>query len=429
MLDIKAIRENPDKVKERLNSRNTDYTKEIDEILELDKQRRTLIGQVEEMKAEQNRTNKEIGKLKKEKKDCTPIFAKMKELSGQIKAKDEELRKIASELNSKIMYLPNLPSETTPIGKDENDNVVIRTWGEPREFEFEVKPHWDIGTDLDILDFERAAKITGARFSMFKGKGAQLERALINFMLAKHTGEQDYEEISTPFIINRASLTGTGQLPKFEEDAFYLEKEDYFLVPTAEVPVTNLYRDEIIDYSKLPINYTAYTPCFREEAGSAGRDTRGLIRNHQFDKVEMVKFSKKEDSYDELEELTKDAESILQDLNIPYRVIELSTGDLGFSAAKTYDIEVWMPSYNKYVEISSCSNCEDFQARRANIKTRSENSKKPELVHTLNGSGLAVGRTFAAILENYQNEDGSVTIPEKLVPFMGGVTEIAVENL
>ena len=427
MLDIREIRENPEEVIAKLNSRNADYSSDINEILELDKKRRDIIQEVEAQKAQQNKSSKEIGKLKREGKDCSDIFKQLKELSNSIKSKDEELRTIQKELNSKILELPNLPNESVPVGVDETDNVEVRRWGTPREFDFDIKAHWDLGKDLDILDFERASKLAGSRFSMFKGKGAQLERALVNFMLAKHTGEHGYEEISTPFMVNRETMTGTGQLPKFEEDAFHLEKEDFFLVPTAEVPVTNLYRDEVIDFDSLPLKYTAYTPCFREEAGSAGRDTRGLIRNHQFDKVEMVKFSKSEDSYDELESLTQDAEAILQALEIPYRVIELSTGDLGFSAAKTYDIEVWMPSYNNYVEISSCSNCEDFQARRANIKTKREGQKRNELVHTLNGSGLAVGRTFAAILENFQNEDGSITIPEVLVPYMNGMTEIKNE--
>lgn len=424
MLDIKDIRQNPEDIKNRLNTRNGDYTKDIDEILALDKKRREIISEVEEMKARQNKVSKQIGQFKKEGKDCTEIFKEMKVLSTDIKERDSELSNIETELRNKLLIIPNLPNESVPVGESEEDNVEIRRWGEPRTFDFEIKPHWDLGKDLDILDFERAAKLAGARFSMFKGKGAQLERALINFMLAQHTIEQDYEEISTPFMINRATMTGTGQLPKFEEDAFHLEKEDFFLVPTAEVPVTNLYRNEVLDKEILPLKYTAYTPCFREEAGSAGRDTRGLIRNHQFDKVEMVKFSTKEDSYKELEELTRDAEAVLQELNLPYRVVELSTGDLGFSAAKTYDIEVWMPSYNRYVEISSCSNCEDFQARRANIKTKDKETKRNELVHTLNGSGLAVGRTFAAILENYQNEDGSISIPEKLIPFMNGVATI-----
>lgn len=429
MLDIRTIRENPEETLKRLNSRNTDYTEQLENVLNLDQKRRELLGEVENMNALRNETSKKIGVYKKEGKDCTDIFKDMKVLSNQIKEKNEQLKQIETELNQSILYLPNMPKEDVPIGKDEEDNVEIRTWGTPKDFDFEVKAHWDLGNDLDILDFKRASKITGARFSMFKGLGAKLERALIQFMLDIHTQEQGYTEISPPFMVNRASMTGTGQLPKFEEDAFRIEKEDFFLVPTAEVPVTNIYRDEILAPEDLTIKFTAYTPCFREEAGSAGRDTRGLIRNHQFDKVEMVKFANADNSYEELESLTNDAEEILKRLELPYRVIELSTGDLGFSAAKTYDIEVWMPSYDRFVEISSCSNFEDYQARRANIKTRNKDTKKTELVHTLNGSGLAVGRTFAAILENYQNEDGSVTVPEALQPYMNGVKVIEKDQL
>jgi len=348
----------------------------------------------------------------------------MKILSEEIKVLDEEVRKIDDEIKKALLNIPNTPNPSIAVGKDEQDNVEIRKWGTPNSFNFDIKPHWDLGTDLDILDFERAAKITGARFSIFKGKGARIERAIINFMLSVHSDEHGYTEMSPPFIVNRESMTGTGQLPKFEDDAFTLAGKDLFLIPTAEVPVTNYHRDEILKEEDLPICYVAYTPCFRKEAGSAGRDTRGLIRNHQFDKVEMVKFSHPDHSYEELEKLTMNAEKILQYLKIPYRVIELCTGDLGFSSAKTYDIEVWMPSYNKYVEISSCSNFEDYQARRANIKFRDNTTQKPRFVHSLNGSGLAVGRTLAAILENYQQEDGSVIIPDILVPFMGGVTTI-----
>lgn len=429
MLDIRTIRENPEEALERLNSRNTDYTEQFNEVLALDEERRKLLNEVESMNAHRNETSKKIGVYKRNGEDCTELFKEMKVLSNEIKEKNEELKNIEEKFNNAILYLPNLPNKSVPVGKDENDNPEIRRWGEPRDFDFEIKAHWDLGTDLDILDFKRAAKITGARFSMFKGLGAQLERALIQFMLDIHTREQGYTEISPPFMVNRASMTGTGQLPKFEEDAFRLEREDFFLVPTAEVPVTNIFRDEILNPEELTIKYTAYTPCFREEAGSAGRDTRGLIRNHQFDKVEMVKFANAENSYDELESLTDDAEEILRRLEIPHRVIELSTGDLGFSAAKTYDVEVWMPSYDRFVEISSCSNFEDFQARRANIRTRNKDTKKTELIHTLNGSGLAVGRTFAAILENYQNEDGSITIPEALRPYMNGLEKIEKDQL
>ena len=419
MLDIKKIRENATEVLAGLNSRNGNYS--LDRILELDKQRREILQQVEELKNRKNTVSKEIPKRKKSGEDLAPLFEEMKQVSDKIKSYDDTLKTIEEELHQSLLYLPNVPNANVTVGTDDTDNKEIRTFGEPKAFDFEVKPHWDLGTDLDILDFERAAKITGSRFSMFKGKGAKLERALISFMLNMHTIDHGYIEVSPPFMVNRASMTGTGQLPKFEEDAFHLPKEDYFLIPTAEVPVTNIYRDEILDADQLPQKFTAYTPCFREEAGSAGRDTRGLIRNHQFDKVEMVKFVHPDFSYDELESLTLNAEAILQALGLPYRVVELCTGDLGFSSAKTYDIEVWMPSYGRYVEISSCSNFEDFQARRANIRFRDPETKKTRWVHTLNGSGLAVGRTFAAILENYQNADGSITIPEQLRPLMGNM--------
>jgi len=422
VLDIKQIRENPEEIEARLNTRNGEFS--LKDVLALDEKRRDIIGDVEQMKAKQNAVSKEIPKLKKKGKDCAPVFAEMKELSAEIKEKDDELKATDEALRNALLYIPNLPNKDICLGESDADNREVRRWGEPRQFDFDIKAHWDLGTDLDILDFERAAKVTGARFSAFKGAGARLERALINFMLLMHTNEHGYTEISPPFIVNRASMTGTGQLPKFEEDAFHLEKEDFFLTPTAEVPLTNFHRGEIIDYDDLPVKYTAYTPCFREEAGSAGRDTRGLIRNHQFDKVEMVKFAAPDKSYDELESLTNDAEAILQALEIPYRVVELCTGDIGFSAAKTYDVEVWMPSYGRYVEISSCSNCEDYQARRANIRTRDPETNKTMFVHTLNGSGLAVGRTLAAVLENYQNADGSITIPQKLRHMMGGMEEI-----
>ena len=423
MLDIKRIRENPEAVVKALNSRNSG-TFSVDHILELDDKRREIIGRVEQLKAKKNQVSKEIPQRKLAGEDLQPLFKEMKEVSEDIKKDDEALADIEKQLRDELLVLPNIPNPDIAYGLDDSDNREVRKWGEPRKFDFEPKAHWDLGTDLGILDFDRAHKLTGARFSMFCGQGAHLERALINFMLYVHTVEQDYTEMSTPYMVNRASMTGTGQLPKFEEDAFHLEKEDFFMVPTAEVPLTNTFRGEILDNDMLPIHFTAYTPCFREEAGSAGRDTRGLIRNHQFDKVEMVKFARPSESYDELEKLTNDAEEILQQLKIPYRVVELCTGDVGFSAAKTYDIEVWMPSYNRYVEISSCSNCEDFQARRANIRYRDPITKHTQYVHTLNGSGLAVGRTFAAVLENYQNADGSVTIPEKLVHFMGGITKI-----
>lgn len=344
----------------------------------------------------------------------------MREVGDQIKELDEELRVIEEELNALLLSIPNLPHETVPIGDTEDDNVEIRKWGELPQFDFEPKPHWDVATELGIIDFERAAKVTGSRFVFYKGLGAKLERALMSFMLDLHTEQHGYTEMLPPYLVNRASLTGTGQLPKFEEDVFLVEKKDYFLIPTAEVPVTNYYRDEILSAKDLPAKFAAYSACFRSEAGSAGRDTRGLIRQHQFNKVELVKFVKPEDSYDELEKLTNDAEKVLQLLGLPYRVVAICTGDLGFTAAKKYDLEVWLPSYNTYREISSCSNFEDFQARRANIRFRREPKAKPEFVHTLNGSGLAIGRTVAAILENYQQKDGRVRIPEALRPYMGG---------
>lgn len=415
MLDIKLIRNDKENVKNGLKKRHGEFP--IDEIIKLDEERRTIITNVEAKKAEQNQVSKSIGQLKKEGKDLGPIFAKMKDLSNEIKEEDEKLRKLEAEIEKKLLYIPNVPDESVPEGLDDSDNVEIRKFGEPRKFDFEPKAHWDLGVDLGILDFERASKVSGARFSIFKGLGAKLERSIYTFMLDTHTGDGKYTELSVPYLVNRSAMTGTGQLPKFEEDAFHIPSKDFFLVPTAEVPVTNFRKDEIIANEELPLYYTAYTACFRQEAGSAGRDTRGLIRNHQFDKVELVKLVKPEESFEELEKLTADAEKILQLLEIPYRVVLLSSGDLGFSSTKTYDIEVWMPSYGRYVEISSCSNFGDFQARRANLKYRDEDGKV-RLLHTLNGSGLAVGRTFAAILENYQNEDGTVTIPEVLKHYM-----------
>ena len=371
------------------------------------------------MKNRQNTVSKEIPKLKKAGEDTTAIMAEMKTLSAEIKELDGQLAEIEKELKDTLLGIPNTPYKDVQIGEDDTQNVELRKFEEPKEFTFEPKAHWDIGTDLDILDFDRAAKISGARFTVYKGLGARLERAVINFMLDLHTIDQDYVEILPPFMVNRAAMTGTGQLPKFEEDMFYVPQKDFFLIPTAEVPVTNLRAQEILPEAELPVYYTAYTPCFRAEAGSAGRDTRGLIRQHQFQKVELVKFVKPSTSYDELESLTNDAEEVLKRLGLPYRVVRLSSGDLGFSSAMTYDIEVWMPSYGRYVEISSCSNFEDYQARRANIRYRNEETGKAEFVHTLNGSGLAVGRTVAAILENYQQEDGSVVIPEALRKYMG----------
>ena len=422
MLDIRRIRKNPEEIKKALEKRHGNFP--IDEVLELDKNRRSLLTQVEEMKAKQNSVSKEIPKLKKEGKDPASLLEEMKQLSDRIKEMDVEVKEIDQKLKDTLLHIPNTPHETVAEGISDEDNVEIRKWQEPTKFDFEPKAHWDLGAHLDILDFERASKLTGTRFTLFKGAGALLERALINFMIDLHVVDHGYREMATPFMVNRDSMTGTGQLPKFESDMFHIPSKDYFLVPTAEVPLTNLYRDEILEEEALPAYYVAYTPCFRQEAGSAGRDTRGLIRNHQFDKVELVKFSLPDNSYDELERLTNNAEEVLKRLGLPYRVVMLSTGDLGFSSAKTYDLEVWMPSYGRYVEISSCSNFEDFQARRANIRFRRKDNKKVEYVHTLNGSGLAVGRTLAALIENYQQEDGSLIIPEALRPYTRGLERV-----
>ena len=417
MLDIKLIRENPDKVKAAMKTRNKDMDAVVDEILAIDKQVRELTQKADALKAEQNAASKQIPQIKKEGGDISEIMARMNAIKEEVKVLDAEKAELAAKQKTMMYEFPNVPSDTTPVGKDDSENVEIRRWGEPRSFDFEAKAHWDIGADLGLLDPETAAKVTGARFHFYRGLGARLERAIINFFLNTHT-ENGYTEVFPPFMVNRASMTGTGQLPKFEEDAFKLTN-DYFLIPTAEVPVTNMYRDDIMDGAQLPMSFCAYSACFRAEAGSAGRDTRGLIRQHQFNKVELVKFAKPEESYAELEKLTNDAERVLQLLGLPYRVVALSSGDIGFSSAKTYDIEVWMPSYGRYVEISSCSNFEDFQARRASIRFKNGPKEKAQLVHTLNGSGVAVGRTTAAILENYQNADGTVTIPEALVPYMG----------
>ena len=418
MLDIKRIREDYDNVKAAVEKRcKGDFG--LSEVPGLDIQRREILLKVEQMKNRQNTVSKEIPKLKKAGEDPPAVMAEMKELSAEIKELDAKLTEIEKKLKDTLLGIPNTPYKDVQTGEDDSDNLELRKFHEPRNFSFEPKAHWDIGTDLDILDFDRAAKISGARFTVYKGLGARLERAVISFMLDLHTIDQDYVEILPPFMVNRAAMTGTGQLPKFEEDMFYVPQKDFFLIPTAEVPVTNLRAQEIMAEAELPVYYTAYTPCFRAEAGSAGRDTRGLIRQHQFNKVELVKFVKPETSYDELEKLTSDAEEVLKRLEIPYRVVRLSSGDLGFSSAMTYDIEVWMPSYGRYVEISSCSNFEDYQARRANIRYRNEETGKAEFVHPLNGSGLAVGRTVAAVLENYQQEDGSVIIPEALRKYMG----------
>ena len=418
MIDIKILRNEPEKLIEALKRRKEDRI-DIDGLLALDKERREILFKVEQMKNQQNTISKQIPAFKKEGKDTAPIFAEMKVLSDDIKKLDEEIRQLDEKIDTIMYTIPNIANETVPEGDTDEDNVEIRKFMEPTKFDFEPKAHWDLGDDLGILDAATAAKITGTRFTVYKALGAQLERAVINFYLDTHTRENGYTEIFPPFMVHRNSMVGTGQLPKFEEDAFKVANTDYFLVPTAEVPVTNMHRDEILDGSKLPLKYCAYTACFRAEAGSAGRDTRGLIRQHQFNKVELVKFTKPEESYAELEKLVNDAESVLKLLKIPYRVVKICIGDLGFTAAMKYDIEVWMPSYGRYVEISSCSNFEDFQARRANIKYKNSVKDKAQLVHTLNGSGVAIGRTVAAILENYQNEDGSVTIPEVLRPYMG----------
>ena len=422
MLDVKLLRTDIESVKAALAKRNKNYN--IDEFTKMDIERRELIGKTEELKKRQNADSKEIPKLKKEGKDTTELMADMKKLSEQIKELDAQVSEVDEKLNKFLLTIPNTPYKLVPSGEDDTENEEIRKWGEPTKFDFEFKPHWDLGEELNILDPATAGKITGSRFTVYKGLGARLERAIINFMLDLHVDKQGYVEVFPPFMVNRKSMTGTGQLPKFEEDAFKVEGTDYFLVPTAEVPVTNMYADMILDGKDLTIKHCAYTACFRAEAGSAGRDTRGVIRQHQFNKVEMVKFARPENSYDELETLTNDAEDILKALGLPYRVVRLCGGDLGFSAAMTYDIEVWMPSYNRYVEISSCSNFEDFQARRANIKFKDNVKDKARLVHTLNGSGLAVGRTTAAIMENYQQPDGSIIIPEVLRPYMGGIEKI-----
>ncbi len=423
MLDLKRIRNELDQMKAAM-ARRGEKEVDLDAVVDLDEKRRTLLQEVEQMKSEQNAVSRDIPQMKKAGEDTTEIMAKMKDLSTQIKELDGQVAEVDSQLYEMMLRIPNIPHPDVPQGETDEDNVEVRTWGTPTQFDFETKAHWDIGTDLDILDFERAAKVTGARFTLYRGLGSRLERSLINFMLDLHTEEHGYTELMPPFMVNRQSMTGTGQLPKFEEDTFRIPQKDYFLVPTAEVPVTNIHRDEIIPEEDLPLMYAAYTPCFRSEAGSAGRDTRGLIRQHQFNKVEMVKFTTPETSYQELETLTANAEEVLKRLNIPYRVVKISTGDLGFTAAFKYDVEVWMPSYNRYVEISSCSNFEDFQARRANIRYRPKEGGKVQFLHTLNGSGLAVGRTLAAILENFQQADGSVAIPEVLQGYMGGVEVI-----
>jgi len=423
MLDIRFLRENSELVKQKLDARGSGI--DLADFLSIDERRREVLGKIEVLRAERNRASDEIAKMKKEKKEVDPsVFASMKELSSQVKALDEDLKRVEQETNDFLMTIPNMPHDSVPVGRTEEDNETVRTWGEVPQLSFEPKEHWELGEKLGVLDFDRAAKIAGSRFSLYKGAGARLERALINFMLDLHTEDHHYTEILPPFIANRTTMTGTGQLPKFEEDLFKLEGLDYFLIPTAEVPLTNIFQKEILNEEDLPVYFVAHTPCFRKEAGSYGKDTKGLIRQHQFNKVELVKFSKPEDSYDELERLLNNAEEVLKRLGIHYRVVNLCSGDIGFSAAKTYDIEVWLPGQGVYREISSCSNFEDFQARRAGIRYRKKGVKKTEFVHTLNGSGLAVGRTVVAVLENFQQADGSVLIPEVLQPYMGGLKRI-----
>ncbi|OQY55733.1 MAG: serine--tRNA ligase [Desulfobacteraceae bacterium 4572_88] len=422
MLEIKFVRQNLSEVQQMLSRRGD--TADLDTFRDCDEKRREILFEIEDLRHRRNTVSEQIAEKKKSGDDAETLVLEMREVSARVKQLEKTLSGHEETVSEILMGIPNIPHSSVPVGKDESDNPVLKQVGEPPKFEFEPKPHWDLGESIGILDFERAAKITGARFPLYLGAGARLERALISFMLDIHTTEHGYKEILPPFMVNRKSMTGTGQLPKFAEDLFKLEDWDYFLIPTAEVPVTNIYQGEILDEDMLPIYYTAYTPCFRSEAGSYGKDTRGLIRQHQFNKVELVKFANPETSYDELETLLDNAETILRRLEIPYQVITLCTGDLGFSAAKTYDIEVWMPAQGVYREISSCSNFEDFQARRANIRFKKKGKKGTSLIHTLNGSGLAVGRTFAAILENYQRADGSVIIPEALRPYMNGMGKI-----
>lgn len=424
MLDIKLLRNNFEEVEKALSTRNEDF--DLSKFKTLDNRRRELLGEAEALKAKQNAVSKQVPVMKKEGIDVTPVLEEMKKLSEEVKALNIEVSQVEEELNSYMLTIPNIPNPTVPQGTTDEDNVEIRKFGEPTKFAFDPKPHWDLGSQLGIIDPETAAKVSGSRFTFYKGAGARLERAIMNFFLDTHTEKHGYTEVFPPFMVSRESMTGTGQLPKFEEDAYKVlgDGKEYFLVPTAEVPVTNMYREQILDGSQLPIKHCAYTACFRAEAGSAGRDTRGLIRQHQFNKVELVKFTKPEDSYEELEKLTHDAEDVLQMLKLPYKVVKICIGDLGFTAAMKYDIEVWMPSYGRYVEISSCSNFEEFQARRANIKYKDQANDKAKFVHTLNGSGVAIGRTTAAILENYQQEDGTIKVPEVLIPYMGGKTVI-----
>lgn len=423
MLDIKLFRNEPDLVREKVTKRGMD-AQVVDDILALDEKRRQLISQAEEMKAQRNKVSGEIAQKKRNKENADDVIAEMRKLGDEIKVLDDDLNQIDQDLNDKLSRIPNIIQDDVPVGASDEENVELKRWGTPRNFDFEEKAHWDLVEDLNMANFERGAKVSGARFVFLTGEGAQLERALMNYMVTKHTTQHGYTEMMVPQLVNADSMYGTGQLPKFEEDLFKVEKEGLYTIPTAEVPLTNYYRNEIIGPEELPAKFTAQSACYRSEAGSAGRDTRGLIRLHQFDKVEMVRFEKPEDSWKALDEMTEHAEAILEELGLPYRRVILCTGDIGFGSSKTYDLEVWLPSYNDYKEISSCSNITDFQARRANIRFKRDKNAKPELVHTLNGSGLAVGRTFAAIVENYQNADGSITIPDALVPFMGGKTEI-----
>jgi seryl-tRNA synthetase len=423
MLDVKLLRENLDQVKARMATRGTEIN--WDEFVSVDRDRREALSNIERLKERKNSLSGEIGKLKKSGGDATAQMREVEELSDAIRKSEAPLAEVEGRFEHFMLTLPNLPNPEVKVGKNADDNREVRRWGELPRFEFEPKNHWDVGEALDILDFTRAAKIAGSRFAVYRDAGAKLERSLISFMLDLHTTEHGYKEMLPPALVNRAALIGTGQLPKFEEDLFHLAPGDYFLIPTAEVPLTNLHRDEMLEREDLPIKYVAYTPCFRSEAGSYGKDVRGLIRQHQFNKVEMVKFCEPDTSYEELESMTRNAEEVLKRLQLPYRVVELCTGDMGFASAKTYDLEVWLPGQNAYREISSCSNCEDFQARRANIRYRKDKKGKPVFVHTLNGSGLAVGRTLVAVLENYQQKDGSVVVPEALRPYMGGLARIS----
>ena len=424
MLDIKEIRNNPKEVKQRLQTRGEEF--QVDRLVILDEKRREIISEVEQLKHLKNEVSRKIPVMKKEGKNIKPIIEEMRGVGDKIKVMDDSLKDIENEIEEILLITPNIPDKDVPVGKDESENVEVYRWGTPKDFKFIPKAHWDIGPDLNILDFATAAKITGARFTMFRGHGARMVRALAAFMIDLHVQKHGYSEVLPPYLVNTDSMIGTGQLPKFAEDAFKVEDEDYYLIPTAEVPVTNIYRDDILTEDEFPIKYCAYSACFRAEAGAAGRDTRGLIRQHQFDKVEMINFVKQEDSPKALDNMVDAAKHVLEKLELPYRIIEMCTGDLGISAAKKYDLEVWMPSYNDYVEISSCSNCRVYQARRANIRYRNEESGNLDFVHTLNGSGLAIGRCIAALLENHQQEDGSVKIPKALSKYMGGTEKICV---